>query len=471
MIVAIAAFFAYGLLVEARMTSFRQRLESLALALSQTVETEAIPGLAHQADGGAAWHELWHEKLITIVRSEPDIDSIYILLPTDKPAQLRFLIDASKTSRVAEPGELYDATDYPFMLRAFQLNQVSVEDRVYADDFGATQSAYAPLRTSKGEVIGIIGVDVLAVSIAETRRQVLLLSVALFCLTALAVVAISSLLRRLVRRPIARMLTTTEAISEGRYDIRSGLHRDDEFGLLGDRIDAMARQLADRERLRATFGLYLSGDLARTLLESGKPPELGGVECLATVMFCDLAHYTRVSECFSPTETLSLVNEYIGAMTAVIESHGGCVLDFSGDGIMAVFGAPIAHPDHADRALRAAIRMQQRMNQLNGEWEARGLALRWQKAGVEQIILRVGLHTGPVIAGHIGNTSRMRYSVMGDTVTVAACIEEMNKELGTRIAFSEEVRQRVSSDLTTDFVDCDLRSIRGRHILVRVFAQ
>src|SRR5690606_8931887 len=98
----------------------------------------------------------------------------------------------------------------------------------------------------------------------------------------------SALLRRLVRRPIARMLTTTAAISEGRYDVRTALHGSDEFGLLGDRIDAMAHQLAERERLRATVGLYVSGDLARTLLDSGKLPELGGAECLATVMFCDL---------------------------------------------------------------------------------------------------------------------------------------------------------------------------------------
>ncbi len=470
-IVGIAACFAYALIVEARMESFRQRLGSLAIALSQTVETDAIPGLERRADDGAAWRELWHEKLLTIVRSEPDIDSIYILLPTEKPAQLRFLLDASKVSRVADAGERYDATDYPYMLRAFQLDEVSVEDRVYADEFGATQSAYAPLRTSKGQVVGIIGVDVLAVSITETRRQVLLLCLALFCFTAVAIVAISFLLRRLVRRPIARMLATTEAIAAGRYDVRSGLHGRDEFGLLGNRIDAMAGQLAERERLRATFGLYVSGDLARTLLDSGKLPELGGVECLASVMFCELAHYGRVSECFSPGETVSLVNEYLGAMTEVIESHGGCVLDFNGDGIMAVFGAPVAHFNHADRALRAAIRMQQRMNQLNGEWEARDLALRWQKAGVEQLILRVGLHTGPVIAGHIGNSSRMRYSVMGETVNVAARIGEMNKELGTRIAFSDEVRQRVSADLVADFVDCDLRSIRGRQALVRIFAQ
>lgn len=471
LIVAAAACFAYALIVQARMESFSRRLESLALALSYTVEADAIPDVAKNIEGQSAWLERWNEKLLSIVEREPDIDSIYILLPTDQPAQLRFLLDASKVSRVAEPGELYDASAYPFMLRAFTSGDVSVEDRVYADEFGATQSAYAPLRAASGEIVGIIGVDVLAVSIDGTRRQVLLLCLALFCFTALAIAAIATQLRRLIHRPVARMLATTEAIAQGRFDVRSSVRGRDEFGLLGEHIDTMAGQLVERERLRATFGLYVSSDLARTLLDSGKMPELGGAECLATVMFCDLAHYTRVSECLSPAETVALVNEYLGAMTEVIESHGGCVLDFNGDGIMAAFGAPVAYPDHADRALRAALRMQQRMNQLNGAWEGRGLALRWQKAGVDQIVLRIGLHTGPVIAGNIGNSSRMRYCVMGDTVNVASRLEEMNKELGTRIAISEAVRQRASAELATDFVDCDLRSIRGRHVLVRVFAR
>jgi adenylate cyclase len=471
LIVAAAACFAYALIFQARMDSFRQRLESLALALSHTVETEAIPEVAQTLDGKSPWLDRWHEKLLAIVEREPDIDSIYILLPTEQPAQLRFLLDASKVSRVAAPGELYDASEYPFMLRAFTSGEVSVEDRVYADEFGATQSAYAPLRAASGEIVGIIGVDVLAISIDGTRRQVLLLCLALFCFTALAIGAISTQLRRLIHRPVARMLAATEAIARGRYDVRSTLHARDEFGLLGDHIDTMAGQLAERERLRATFGLYVSSDLARTLLDSGKIPELGGTECLASVMFCDLAHYTRVSECLSPSETVALVNEYLGAMTEVIEAHGGCVLDFDGDGIMAVFGAPVPHLDHADRALRAAVRMQQRMNQLNDTWQSRGLALRWQKAGVDQIILRIGLHTGPVIAGNIGNASRMRYCVMGDTVNVASRLEEMNKELGTRIAISEAVRQRASAELGYDFVDCDLRPIRGRHVLLRVFAR
>lgn len=468
LIITVSAFFTYQLIIDARMDSFRDRLESLALTLAQTVEVDAIPKLASLPDQGAAWRERWQEKLLTIVRSEPDIDSIYILLATDQPAQLSFLLDASKVSRVATAGERYDASEYPFMLRAF--SSVQVEDRVFADDFGATQSGYAPLRTSTGEVAGIIGVDVLAVRLDETRRQVLRLCFLLFGLSALSILGVAALVRGLVNRPISRVLVAADDISAGRYETRTAIRSRDEFGLLGDRIDTMAGQLAERERIRATLGLYVSSDLARTLLATGKLPELGGTECLATVVFCDLSQYTRISECFTPSEIVSLINEYLGAMTEVIEAHGGCVLDFNGDGIMAVFGAPIPHPDHAERALRSALRMQQRMNQLNGEWEARDLALRWQETGIEEIILRIGLHTGPLVAGNIGNHSRMRYCVMGDTVNVAARLEEMNKELGTRIALSEDVRQRCPNELVRDLVDCDFRTIRGRQNLLRVHA-
>lgn len=468
LVVIAAGIFAYGLIVEARIDSFRKRLESLALALSQTIEAGAIPGLERRADRGAAWTADLRARLMTVVEREPDIDSIYILLPTDRPAHLRFLLDASKASRVASPGELYDASAMPFMLRAF--NAVSVEDRVFADAFGATQSAYAPLRTTDGRVVGIVGVDVLAVRIAETRARVLGFSIALFGLSAVAIAGVAAIVRQRVRRPITRVLAATEAIAAGRFDVSTGVESRDEFGLLGKRIDAMAAQLGERERLRTTFGLYVSQDLAHALLNANQPPRLGGVECVATVMFCDLARYTRVSECLSPAEIVALANEYLGAMTRAIEAEGGCVLDFNGDGIMALFGAPVAHPDHAARGLRAAIVMQQRMNQLNGEWEARGLAERWQRSGVEQIVLRIGLHSGPVVAGNIGHATRMKYCAMGDTVTIAARLEEMNKDLGTRIAMSAEVRQRAGAELAEGFVDCDLRAVRGRQTLTHVYA-
>lgn len=467
LIIFVAGLFTYQLIVEAKMEGFRKRLETLALTLSMTLDADPIPGLSDRPDQGAEWTASLTTKLQAIVDREPDIDSIYVLLPTDSPARLRFLLDASRVSRVAEPGEVYDATDYPFMLRAFE--QVAIEDRVYEDAFGATQSAYAPLRTGAGEVVGIVGVDVLAVRIHETRQRVLVFCVALFGVTAGAFALVALMIRKRVRRPIERVLAATEAISAGRYDQAAAVDGDDEFALVGQHIDAMARQLGERERLRSTFGLYVSHDLARTLLDAEHPPQLGGTERLATVMFCALGNYGRLNECFSPSEIIALANEYLGVLAGVVEENGGCVLDFNGDGLKAVFGAPVAHVDHVERALRTAIRMQQRMNQLNGDWEARGLAARWEQIGLEQLVLRIGIHTGPVIAGNLGCATRMKYAVIGDTVIVASQLEEINKELGTRIALSDEVRQRAEANSLLGFIDYDLRAIRGRQMLVRVY--
>ena len=470
-VVLAAGLFAYSLISEARLHSFTERLGSLALSLSNTLEVDAIPGLAAQPDGGAAWREIWRKRLMKIVSQEQDIDSIYVLLPTDRPAQLCFLIDASKGEKAAETGEFYDASEYPFMLRGF--TQVAVEDRVFADEFGATQSAYAPLRTSAGEVVGIVGVDVKPPGLEKTRNQVVLFCASIIGVALGAIFVLAALVRRRVRRRLSHALNATADIAAGRHAISARDLEDgagDEFSLLGTELGDLSRRLRERERLRATYGLYVSDDLARAMLASDQAAALGGVERPATVLFADFAQYTRVCEQFSPVEIVSLSNEYLGAMTAVIEQHGGCVIDFRGDCIMAVFGAPLAQEDHADRALRCALMMQQRMNQLNSGWQAQGLAERWQRVGVDQLSLHIGIHTGPVVAGHIGGASRMKYCVMGDTVSIASRLEEMNRELGTRIAISDQVKEQASAESARGFTDCDLRPLRGRLAGVHVFA-
>jgi adenylate cyclase len=470
-VVLAAGLFAYRQIADSRLRAFSQRLESLALSLANTLEVDAISNLDAQADGGAAWRKEWQERLMRIVSNQQDIDSIYVLLPTNRPAQLSFLLDASKGARSAEHGELYDASEYPFMLRGF--TQVAVEDRVFADEFGATQSAYAPLRTSAGDVVGIVGVDVLAIGAEETRDQVIFFCATLLGLALGAAFVVAALVRRRVRSRLTPAFNATTEIAAGKHDFSASDLKDDagdEFTLLGTQIGDLARQLREREHLRATQGLYLSDELTRAVLANGQTPTLGGVERIATVLFADLAQYSRISGQLSPMEIVSFANEYLGAMTAVIEQHGGCLLDFRGDCIMAVFGAPLALEDHADRALLCAQMMQKRMNRLNSGWEAQGLAERWRRAGVELLTLHVGIHTGSVVAGHIGGASRMKYCVMGETVSIAISLEEMNRELGTRIAISDQVKQRAGADSARGFTDCDLRPLRGRLVGVHVFA-
>lgn len=460
LIVVVTGVFAYRSIEKARLESFGSRLQSLALSLSETIDADAIAALPDSPEAAARALAPLRDRLKRIVDNQNDVDSIYILQATETPGQLTFLIDASKVSRVAEPGERYDATTMPFMLQGFE--RVSVEDRAYGDEFGETQSAYAPLKTNSGRVVGIVGVDVLALRLDETRKQVIAFCAAVFGVALLAVIGLALLVRRQVRRPLARVLDAASAIASGKLDTRLHAPSSDEFGLLAERFDTMAGNLRDRERLKETFGLYVSRELATALMQDGKQPALGGAECVATVIFCDLSNYTRISEAFSPKEVIELINEYLAAMSLVIEKHRGCLLDFTGDGIIAAFGLPLPDPDHAQNAVQCAIQMRQRLNQLNGEWEARGLAARWQAVGIERVEARMGIHTGPLVAGNIGGPSRMKYCVMGDTVNIAARLEEMNKDFNSTILLSDQVRVRVPSDLTNSFSDFGVVSIRGR---------
>jgi adenylate cyclase len=460
LIVIVLGVFAYQSIVSSRLELFEQRLRSIATTLSQTINVDELAALPDDVGGDHPAVVSLRTRLKNIAAAERGIESIYILKPTENPGQLRFLLDASKVSRVAQTGELYDASALPFMLQGFA--RVTVEDRVYADEFGQTQSAYAPLKTSEGNVIAVIGVDVLALRLAAVRWEVLRLCTIVLGLSLLAVLGISLIIRRQIHRPLSRVLDAASAIAEGKLDTRLHVDSHDEFGLLAERFDTMAGHLRDRERLRETFGLYVSRELAAALLKDGKPPALGGVECVATVIFCDLSHYTRISEAFSPKEIISLVNEYLTAMSTIIERHRGCLLDFTGDGLIAAFGLPLPDNDHAHNAVQCAIKMRQRLTQLNGEWEARGLAARWQTVGIERIEARMGIHTGPLVAGNIGSPSRMKYSVMGDTVNIAARLEEMNKDFNSTILLSDQVRVRVPAEFTETFADYGVVSIRGR---------
>lgn len=460
LVIIIIGVFTYRSMVGSRLEIFEQRLHSIAVTLAQTIDVEPLAALPEDVTGGHPSLVSLQKRLKTIVDAEQGIESIYILLPTETPGRLRFLLDASKVSRVAETGELYDATELPFMLQGF--TRVTVEDRVFADEFGQTQSAYAPLVTASGEVFGIVGVDVLALRLAAARWEIFRLCAIVLGGSLLVVLAISLIIRRHIHRPLSRVLDAASAIADGKLDTRLHADSGDEFGLLADRFDTMAGHLRDRERLRETFGLYVSRELADALVKDGRPPALGGIECVATVIFCDLGQYTRISEAFAPQEIIRLVNEYLGAMSAIIERHRGCLLDFTGDGLIAVFGLPLPDADHAHNAVKCAIEMRQCLTRLNGEWEARGLAARWHAVGIDRIEARMGIHTGPLVAGNIGSESRMKYSVMGDTVNIAARLEEMNKDFNSTILLSDQVRVRVPVELTEQFADYGVVNIRGR---------
>ena len=151
-------------------------------------------------------------------------------------------------------------------------------------------------------------------------------------------------------------------------------------------------------------------------------------------------------------------------------AHLGCVIEYLGDGILAVFGAPDTVPGHVEHAVRCAEAMREQLGELNARWDADGTSARWKALGMERLAQRIGIHTGRVVAGSLGSSVRMKYAIIGDTVNLAARLEGLNRVLGTDILVSEQVLAQLPSELAARFSAHGEQMVKGRAQPVRVFS-
>ena len=215
----------------------------------------------------------------------------------------------------------------------------------------------------------------------------------------------------------------------------------------------------DRRLLRSSFSLYLAPALVDRMLASERLPELGGEAREVTVMFADIAGFTRLSETLSPAALVQLMNTYLSAMTDIIEAEGGFVDKYVGDAIVAVFGAPVPAADHARHGVKAAIACRERLAEMNRSEAA--------FAG-KRLSARIGLATGEVVVGNVGSRRRLNYTVMGDTVNLASRLEGANKAYGSEILASEAVKAAAGDGFR--WREIDRVRVKGRAAPVTIFA-
>ncbi len=221
-------------------------------------------------------------------------------------------------------------------------------------------------------------------------------------------------------------------------------------------------ELYDRERTRDAFARFVPEAVVdEAMAHAGSHGWLEAENVDATVLFSDLRGFTTFSEGREPDEVLGLLNRYLAEMSDVIMSHGGTVVGYLGDGIIAVFGAPIVEDDHADHALAAAREMLERLDEYNAWAATRGVE--------EPFRMGVGLNSGPIMAGNVGSTRRMEYTVIGDAVNTASRLEGMTKGSGYSIFLAESVRDRLTAPPEDVEFVAELE-VRGRREPVRVWA-
>jgi adenylate cyclase len=251
----------------------------------------------------------------------------------------------------------------------------------------------------------------------------------------LAALVVGVLIAAGIARPLQALVGAMRRVLEGDFAHRLDVRRDDEIGFLSRSFNEMVAGLEERERIKETFGRFVSRDVAAAVLSGNLPLE--GERREVTILFQDVRGFTTIAERLDPRLLVRLVNLLFGEVVAAVESHGGVIRVFTGDGVMALFGAPIGHDDDPARAVRAALDLVARLPALNERLAGEGLP---------ELRIGIGIHHGDVVVGRIGPDERTEYGVVGDAPNVASRIEGLTKEMETTILVSGTTAARLGDE-------------------------
>ena len=259
-------------------------------------------------------------------------------------------------------------------------------------------------------------------------------------------------------RPLNAILMALQRIGEGQFDQRVAVTSNDELGYVGDAVNEMASGLEERAFIKETFGKYVSREIRDEVLARNIP--LDGAVVDVSVLFADLRNFTPLVEHTGARQVVRIINRYFEEMEAIIRGQGGLVLQFIGDEIEAVFGAPLPLDDHATRAVTAAMEMDARLKKVNHTLVDQGHA---------PLRHGIGIHSGTVVAANIGSPSRLSYALVGDTVNLASRLQNANKQHGTSIIVSAETHRRLTRPIPLRSLPATM--LKGKQDPVALFGQ
>ncbi len=257
-------------------------------------------------------------------------------------------------------------------------------------------------------------------------------------------------------------LKALSAVESGNYDSYVPVVSRDEFSQIASHTNEMIVGLRDRERIKRSFGKYLSPTIAESILSSEEETNLGGREVEVAVLFTDLRGFTPYAEKVEPQELLGILNEYFTMVVAQVHGHQGVLDKFIGDAAMAVFGLDEDCGNACDNALETSLQIRAGLDELNKK-----LAARW----LEPLQNGVGIHYGNVVAGNIGSEERLEYTVIGDTVNTASRLESATKDLPTAIAISVEAFEQLSAANRERMTQIGEVALKGKSYPLTVYGQ
>ena len=298
----------------------------------------------------------------------------------------------------------------------------------------------------------------------QRERRVFWLTIAATTSTVLLGLAVAALITNRLSRPVRSLALAMRDVQEGNLNIQLPVSSTDEVGRLTDSFNFFVQELRSKERMKQTFGKYIDPRiLEHVLAQPGAEAAAGGRRDM-TVSFADLVGFTSLSERLTPLVMVTLLNRHFGLQALAVQEHLGVVDKFVGDSIVAFWGPPfVKSEEHAVLACRAAQAQLLALDKLRRELpDITGL-----RRDAPTVDLCIGICTGEVVVGNIGSENTRSYTVVGDTVNLAARLERANRVYGTRILVGESTVQAIGSEF--EIREIDTISVKGKTETTRVF--
>jgi len=374
----------------------RQQQQSLTVEM-----TKRGLAIAQNLAAGAKTSLLQRDDLslnVLVKDAMKDSDLAYVII-TDEKGRVRAHSDVTRTGELVERlAPLTPARDQLVVTTYRSLARGGIIDFAVPLTFSRVRVGALYLGFSEESI---------AAAVRRAQWQTSLITLVMVCLGIGAAVGLATLLSR----PISRLVEGTRTIASGNFQVALPVTSRDELGTLTESFNQMAKSLREKEMIKRAFSRYVAREVVEEVLKDPDSLHLKGERREVTILFCDIRGFTTMSEHLDPERVVSLLNDFYTVMIDITFKHDGTLDKFLGDGIMAIFGAPIAHPEHALMSVRAALAMQEGIEALSASRVSRGH---------EPLAVGIGINAGEVVAGTVGTEDRMEYTVIGDNVNLAS---------------------------------------------------
>lgn len=333
----------------------------------------------------------------------------------------------------------------------------TTDERPVKDDLGWTMSGYSPIYNSKGERIGLVGVDM---SLEKIHNKMALIKkagiISLFISIVLSVL-LSLYFGEKFIQPLNLLRNSFRALSKGKLKYIE-VERTDEIGELFIDYNKMVAELKEKQILRSFIGKMVDPDIVNDLINDNL--RMNGIITEAVVVFCDIRNFTTLCSNLPPTSVIAILNEYFTEMVEVVNKWGGYVDKLLGDGMLIVFGHPKKTTNPQDLAISASLDMIETCQKFNKKFVLKNYA----------ISNTIGVHVGPIVSGLVGSDERLEYTVLGDTVNTAQRLEKINRKLNTKISISKEVYSKLDPKLKSHFQNMGIHNLKGKPEPVEIYS-